>query len=145
MTVIAWDGKTLAADKRMGFGTEFATVTKIRRINGCLVGWAGEAALGKVLIEWFRNGCRPEDFPEGQRNTSRVGALLVIRPSGEIQHYAAEPFPLVVEDNFYALGSGSGFASAALYLGHDARRAVEVACALDMNCGNGIDTLTLEA
>jgi 20S proteasome, alpha and beta subunits len=144
MTAIAWDGKTLAADKRMGFGSEFATVTKIHRIDGCLVGWAGESALGKAMIDWFRNGAKPEAFPATQRDKDRLGSLLVIRSNGEIHHFAAEPFPLVVEDKVYTIGSGSEFASAALYLGHDARRAVEVACALDMNCGNGIDTLELE-
>jgi hypothetical protein len=143
MTCIAWDGKTLAADKRMGFGGEFATVTKIHRFDGMLVGWAGESALGRAMISWFRDGAAPEYFPAVQRDTERLGSLLVIQPTGAIHHYAAEPFPIIVEDATYTIGSGSGFAAAALYLGHDARRAVEVACALDMNCGNGIDTLEL--
>jgi hypothetical protein len=31
-----------------------------------------------------------------------------------------------------------------MYLGFDAVKAVEVACALDNGCGNGIDALTLQ-
>lgn len=143
MTVIAWDGKTLAADKLMGFGTSHATVTKIHRIKGALVGWAGESALGKACIEWVRNGCLPEAFPQGQRDTSRTGSLLVITPCGEIHHYAAEPYPLVIENKTYTVGSGGEYAEAAMFCGKTAREAVEVACALDPGCGNGIDTLEL--
>lgn len=143
MTVIAWDGKTLAADKRMGFGVEFATVTKIVRIRGCLVGWAGGSALGRAMVEWFRNGCNVDSYPAAQRASDTVGVLLVVQHGGLVQHYATEPYPCVIENEYYAVGSGSQFASAAMHLGLDARRAVEVACALDMNCGNGIDTLEL--
>jgi ATP-dependent protease HslVU (ClpYQ) peptidase subunit len=144
MTVIAWDGHTLAADKRMGFGCEFTTVTKIYKVNGELIGWAGESALGRAMIAWYRDGAEPKDFPAAQRDISRVGSLIVIRKNGAIWHFAAEPYPCEVEDKTYTIGSGSAFAAAALYLGRCARGAVEVACALDMNCGNGIDTLELE-
>lgn len=143
MTVIAWDGKTLAADKMMGFGTSHATVTKIHRINGDLVAWSGEAALGKACREWVRAGLIPADFPAGQRDPDRTGSLLVIKRSGAIHHYAAEPYALEVENATYSIGSGGEYADAAMYLGKTAREAVEVACALDPNCGNGIDTLTL--
>jgi len=143
VTVIAWDGKTMAADKRMGFGAEHATVTKITKIRGCLVGFAGGSALGRAMLNWFEKGCIPEDYPVSQRNDDKCGSLLVIHPDGKIVHFSQEPFGIPVEEKFYAVGSGSPFASAAMYLGYDARRAVEVASALDMNCGNGIDMLEL--
>lgn len=144
MTTIAWDGKVLAADKRMGFGTEHATVTKISRLNGCLVGWAGGSALGRAMENWYARGCEIADFPVSQRNDDKCGSLLVIHPDGSILQYSQEPFAIRIEEAFYAIGSGSAFASAAMYLGHDARRAVEVSCALDMNSGNGIDILEFE-
>lgn len=144
MTTIAWDGKSLAADKRMGFGTEFATVTKIARAHGCLIGWAGGSALGKAMFNWFEMGRNPADYPASQRDDAKCGTFIVIGPSGCVSQYSQEPYPIHVEEKFYAIGSGSPFASAAMFLGCDARRAVEVACALDMNSGNGIDTLELE-
>ena len=144
MTVIVWDGKTLAADKRTGFGAEYCTTTKILRIRGHLVGWAGATALGVMVVAWFEAGADPEKFPEKQRGTDG-GSLLVICPDGTVHHYASEPLPMVIDDTYFSIGSGSGMASAALYLGHDARRAVEVASALDLNCGNGIDTLCIES
>lgn len=38
MTCVAWDGHTLAADKRSCYGSMITTVTKIHRIDGVLVG-----------------------------------------------------------------------------------------------------------
>lgn len=143
MTVIAWDGTTLAADKRTSFGTEFTTATKIRRINGSLVGCAGDTALCAAMIAWAERGYVVDEFPNGQKDRATCVSMIVIRPDGALLHYGSEPYPFIVEDKTYTIGSGSPFASAAMHLGCDARRAVEVACALDINCGNGIDTLTL--
>lgn len=141
MTIIAWDGKTMAADKMMGFGSSMATVTKIHKIDGMLFGWAGDAALGRAAQNWVRTGMKVEDFPAGQRTTP--GSMMLIMPDGEIRHYGNEPYPMIIEDKFYAVGSGDEYALATMYLGHDARKAVEVASALNQHCGNGIDTLEL--
>lgn len=141
MTVIAWDGKTLAADKMMGFGTSKVTVTKICRIDGMLFGWAGDAALGRACQHWVHSGMAIDAFPPAQR--TNTGSMLIIMPDGEIRHYGSEPYPMIIEEKFYTVGSGDEYAAAALYLGKSAREAVEVACALDPNCGMGIDTLEL--
>jgi ATP-dependent protease HslVU (ClpYQ) peptidase subunit len=70
--------------------------------------------------------------------------MLVVLPSRKVVCYGQGPYPLEIEDRFTAMGCGRDYALAAMYLGHDARRAVEVACAIDVNCGCGIDTLELE-
>jgi ATP-dependent protease HslVU (ClpYQ) peptidase subunit len=49
-----------------------------------------------------------------------------------------------VEDPFIAFGAGRDYAMAAMHLGCDAHRAVEVACVFDTGCGMGIDTLELD-
>lgn len=141
VTVIAWDGKTLAADKMMGFGSSKSSVTKIFKIGGALVGFAGHSANGQELLEWFRSSRRPSDFPASQRGVDSV-TLLVIESDGKILHYGQSPHPMIIEDAFHAIGSGDEFALAAMYLGRTARDAVEVACALCPTCGNGIDTLS---
>lgn len=141
MTVIAWDGKTLAADKRATLGTLIRTTTKIFRIGDALCASAGDADVGNDMIAWFRNGAKPEDYPASNRGDAWAG-LLVIR-KGEILKYERSPHPISFEDGFFAIGCGRDYALAAMYLGHDARKAVEVAIALDSGCGNGIDTLEL--
>jgi hypothetical protein len=144
MSVIAWDGKTLAADKRAGNGTLYRTVTKIFRVGNCLIGYAGDPAFGEAMRAWIQAGEKIEDFPASQRDKDDWAGTLVIRQSGLIQKYERAPYPITFEDRHHAIGCGRDFALAAMHLGKTAREAVEVAIALDSGCGNGIDTLTFE-
>lgn len=143
MTIIAWDGKTLAADKRACHGTLIRTTTKIFKVNGCLVGYAGDAAFGEELLAWFKDGEQIDKFPIGQRDKDDWAGMLVIRPDGAIQKYERTPHPLTFtdEDGFYVLGSGRDFAIAAMACGKNAIEAVELTCRFDNGCGNGIDWL----
>lgn len=141
MSVIAFDGRTLAADKRACIGTLIRTTTKIFRVGDALCAYAGDAAGGEEMLAWFRAGAKPADFPSGQRTDEWSGLLVVRR--GEILKYERSPHPVRFEDKFFAIGCGRDFALAAMHLGHAARTAVEVAIALDSGCGNGIDTLEL--
>ena len=145
MSVIAWDGKTLAADKRTTYATSIATTTKIERMpDGALVGCAGNASLSMAVRAWFRDGRHPEKFPQAQREASTNVDVLCIEPDGRVHVYQLSPFPVVVEDKWMSFGCGSNYALAAMYLGKTAAEAVAVAIALDSGCGNGIDALTFE-
>ena len=141
MTVIAFDGKTLAADKAATNSGFRATVTKIHRVHGALVALVGDEAALMAGFAWLHGAMNPHDYPEAMKTTDSL--MWVIRKD-EFLRYGAGPYPARVEDRFLATGTGRDYALAAMYLGHDAVRAVEVACALDNACGNGIDTLTLE-
>jgi len=142
MTCIAWDGKTLAADKRGTCAGMRYTVTKIHRLPDGLVAFSGGGAHASELLNWFFGARDPAAYPRCE-DDGGAGALMV-NESGVIFMYSADnPFPERIESAFFARGSGRDYAMAAMYLGCDARRAVEVACAFDVNCGGGIDTLTL--
>lgn len=143
MTCVAWDGKTLAADRRITYGGTIAEITKIFKIYGLLVGGAGEFPFVLAMVEWVRGGRVAEQFPESQRNKDDWQPLIVIELDGTSSLYERTPFPVCYESKFIAIGSGREYARAAMHLGKTAREAVEVACALDVNCGSGIDTLTL--
>lgn len=142
MTIIAWDGKTLAADKAATNCGYLRTVTKIYRVPSGLVGFAGDGSRAFALLQWFRDGCDPAKYPAFQASDDAVGCLH-IGLDGRASGYSHTPFPEFHEDRFDAIGSGRDYALAAMYLGHSAERAVEVAVALDNGCGNGIDTLEL--
>ncbi len=144
MTVIAWDGTTLAADKRACHGSTIYTTDKIYRVGGCLVGYTGTAAFGEQILAWFRGGEIPSEFPAAQRDKDDWAGLLVIRANGVVQKYERTPHPHTFTDTHVSVGSGCDYAKAAMHLGCTAAQAVEVAIALDMTCGNGVDTLTLE-
>lgn len=143
MTVIAWDGKTLAADKRACIGTMISTVTKIQRIGNLLVGGAGDFGYVLAMFDWIKKGRRALSFPDDQRSADNWQLVIVIEVDGTASIYERTPFPVRYEQTFVAIGSGREFARAALYMGATAAEAVSVACALDNGCGNGIDTLEL--
>lgn len=142
MTCIAFDGKTLAADKRSTVCGYPATSTKIHRVPGGMVGFSGCAVHAGELLDWFRKGRDTGSFPK-PRSEDGCGSLF-ITDTGEIHQYNAHsPFFEKIEDKFYARGSGRDYALAAMFLGKTAVEAVSVACALDTSCGNGIDFIEL--
>lgn len=143
MTIICWDGKTLAADKRATYGGMICTVTKIQRAGDVLVGGSGEFPYVLAMIEWVRAGRVAADFPVDQRSKDDWQSILVIERDGTPSLYERTPYPVRYEQPFVAIGSGREYARAAMHLGCSATRAVEVAMALDSSCGNGIDTLEL--
>jgi hypothetical protein len=143
--VIAWDGKTLAADKRMttSWGAH-DTVKKIGRArDGALYGITGEAAIGLRLLAWWQVGAAINDFPP-EAAKENVATLVVVVATGDILQYTTGPHPSLLAQKHCAFGAGRDFAMAAMVCGKSAAEAVCVACELCVNCGNGIDTLTLE-
>lgn len=142
MTCIAWDGKTLSADRASTNCGYRRTVTKIFCVPGGLVGFAGDEGIAMEMLEWFRAGRDPLTFPKSQQCDDPAGVIFISN-DGVSLSYSKTPYPATHIDKFDAIGSGRDYALAAMYLGHDSRRAVEVACALDNGCGNGIDTLPL--
>lgn len=140
MTVIAWDGKTLAADKLANFGGLSRTVTKIRRIGDLLVAASGTTWGAAEAFAWVERGRKPEDFPAVLRDKDDWVPLLVVE-AGRIWLYERGPHRTEVEDRLFAMGNGRDFALAAMYLKADARMAVEVASHFCPDCGLGVDTL----
>jgi 20S proteasome alpha/beta subunit len=146
MTVIAWDGKTLAADKLSTDGTSRRTVTKIHRLsNGAVLGACGDAGQCREMQAWYCNGAKPEELPPKQRDADTAAWLLVIEPGPRILYFQLGPYPILLEDKIFAMGSGREYAMAAMHLGKTAREACEVAIALSPECGQGVDELELEA
>jgi hypothetical protein len=143
MTVIAYDGRTLAADKMGDAGGLRRTPTKIRRFDGGLFGSSGSASRGAEMFEWIVAGADPSTVPAYQLSHDNYEVVMIVRNDGTAWQYACSPHPIRIEDPFHAIGSGRDFAIAAMYLGHDARTAVAVASQFDSGCGMGIDTLEL--
>lgn len=143
ITVIAWDGKTLAADKRATCAGLIRTATKIRRIGPLLVAGSGDFDMVVAAFVWVEGGRKPEEFTAAMRDKDTSADILVIE-EGRVLKYERTPYPMVFEDEHFAMGSGRDYAMAAMYMGGDARTAVLVASALESSCGNGVDTLKIE-
>lgn len=146
MTVIAWDGQTLAADKMATSCGHASTTTKIRRAsNGSLLAASGDADKARELFAWYEGGADPSAFPSNRdANNDPYCSVMVITPEKKIFKIERGPYLIEFEDKVMAMGCGRDYALATMHLGFDAVKAVEVASALDISCGKGIDMLTFE-
>ena len=142
MTVICWDGKTLAADRMGDAGGLRRTTTKIFRFDGGLFGSAGRGSRAAEMFAWIKDGSDPQRVPPFQL-TDEYQDVMVVRNDRTVWIYGQSAYPFRMEDPFHAIGSGRDFAMAAMLLGHDARTAVEVASQFCSGCGMGVDTLEL--
>lgn len=141
MTVIAWDGRTLAADKMACCGDTATTCTKIRRVDDKVFAWCGGLGEGLALVEWYLAGADKDKYPAFQK-TDDWSRLIVASDSGVV-FYEKVPEPQPCEDAYGAWGSGREVALGALAMGADARRAVEVASKHVHSCGLGVDAFEL--
>jgi hypothetical protein len=144
MTVIAWDGHVLAADRQVSNGdTRCAPITKILRVDDTLYASCGPLHDAMAIRDWLISG-RTAPFPT-IGDVSRTPTVLTINRATGIREYIASPNPLTYPlDTRLALGSGEAIAYAVMAMGHSAREAVEAACRVNIWCGSGIDLLPLD-
>lgn len=144
MTIIAWDGKTLAADRLLSGGNTKNHTVKIAKVQGHLIGAAGRGIACAAFVNWFKEGAEPEKFPLHEFGAEEPECnAMVITPQGGLLVFENSPVPMHFLDTQYAIGSGAGYARAAMHLGKSAAEACAVAIELDPNCGGPVDTLTL--
>ena len=143
MSCIAWDGKTLAADKRAVSCGLILTVTKIKRIGNLLVGISGNTAGMVEAFRWIEMGCPYDKYSDILKDKDD-GPIIMVIDAGRIIMYGNSPLPTEYEDKIFAIGSGRDYALAAMHLGKTAKEAVEVACVFENGCGNGVDTLEVD-
>ena len=138
MSIVAWDGKILAADKLVVSGELRSSGTKIVRLEtGEILAWTGECGGGMALVHWFKHGRLKEDWPEMQKTPDWT--RLIVADESIAYFYEREPFPQIVADPFMAWGNGRDYAIGAMAMGADAKQAVEVANRFCISCGGGVD------
>lgn len=141
MTTIAWDGKTLAGDRRITSGTVTYSTTKIRRTqDGRLIGATGDFGVCSEMLDWLEKGGKRPNC----QDSDRWASALEVMPDGSCWMHNRDS-RWRVEDPFVAVGSGRDYAMAVMALGHDSAKAIEIATRFDPGTGNGTDTLELEA
>lgn len=141
MTVIATDGRTIAADTLMCYSNERATarVQKLVRLDRHIFAITGSPILN-ALVDWYFGGARPKNKPD----VLDEWTLLVIDPEGRMSLYShAKPYPGPVKAPF-AMGSGGEYALGAMYAGAPPVEAVEIACKLSVHCGGEITVFDIE-
>lgn len=140
MSVITYRDHVMSADTRAysGSHTPIGSKNKIHKLaNGGLLGVvSNHPGVGEALRDWFNEGADINNPPCGM---SLVFDALYVDPDGDVYFfydslYASGP----ITANYYAVGTGGEYALGAMANGADAVTAAQVACALDVMCGQPV-------
>lgn len=145
MTVIAWRGNTIAADRMQCHGDTQAQIEKIHKEpGGVIFAIAGGASAGRLLMDWYREGADPSKWPKCQEHPELWASLIVWEPNTPYPFYYQQfPSKLYTRPNdYFVWGSGREVAIGALYHGATAIEAVEAANHHCAGCGFGVDSFT---
>ena len=143
MTTVAWDGTSIAADRRIVGEGIAGTAGKLFRLkNGCVLAGAGYLDQVLEVAAWINAGCKEDKKPKFPEDLAEGSSLLLVDPKGRA-YFLTWPYlrRLQVNEKFVAVGSGAHFAMGAMAMGADARRAVVIAARFDPNTGGGVNVL----
>ena len=134
MTTVACDRdlEEMAADSRLTDGDTNANARKLWKVNGHLIGVAGDYPAAVAFVNWYKSKTKP-NVPD-MKNLN----VMVLTPTGKILHYDHSLHPYEVTDNFSAIGSGAQAALGAMHAGARPRDAVRIASKIDRNTGGRI-------
>ena len=135
LSIVAWDGKSIACDSMSISGEYKQETEKMRTLkDGTILAWTGPYENGLGLIDWWNAGAVQDEWPVFQ---SKDGdwARLIVAKGNEVVEYEQLPYPQPVTTPYAAWGSGRDFAIGALAMGATAKEAVEVACKHCLSCG----------
>lgn len=145
MSVIAWDGKTLAADRQCtNNGLKYEAIKIWQLETGEVVAVCGHMDSGLAMKHWFITGADPQQWPKVQEDNDRWSRLIVLRPNGELYQYERCPYPERIIASRLAWGAGADYAMGAMAMGADARRAVEITNEHSEGCGFGVDAYDVQ-
>ena len=142
MTVIAIGEDEIAADGLMCFSQERQRTNfkKIIVLNGTIYMLTGKSAIFQHLIEWHRVGAQASDVPPMDKDEN--WNLMIMDECG-LNHYSnRSPYPEPLEVPT-AFGCGCEYALGAMKAGASPRRAVEIACELNVFCGGEIQVVNI--
>jgi hypothetical protein len=145
MSVIVWDGKTLAADMQVSYGSTACKISKIRKLkDGTILATTGSECSGALMMQWYETGADFSKYPVCQSDKDDWSRLVVVLPDGQVSCYEKYPVRIGVIQIPMAWGSGQDFALGALAMGADARKAVGIACQYSTDCGFGVEAFDID-
>lgn len=149
MSVIAFDGKMIAADTMSNNGIIRTKTQKLFFFEkpgfNYYVFVCGDLANGLLMIDWFKKKFIVESdfqFPNIDRNSNH--ATMVVLSVDEnnnknVLEYSGTHIPIVIQEPIWAYGDGGELALGAMAAGANAKQAVEIACKYSITCGFPID------
>lgn len=116
----------LACDSRVHDTVQKWSEAKVFRIRGSLYASAGEAGDGENFLAWIRKGKRG-----AKPKVDESFDALALTPKGLFQYDALLVATRRTEP--VGIGTGGGYAKAAMMAGADMETAVEIACTIDVD------------
>ena len=146
MTVVVWDGKTLATDRMANDGSHKWESSKAwyASINQKPVIISGVGLLQHIVFlrEWLKKGGKVEDYPRHILSQHHSPQLVLVKSDG-LWVYEGVPVPVSRGFEPCAFGEGKDFAYGALAMGADAEKAVTIANEYSLQCGKGVELFNL--
>lgn len=142
MSVIAWDGKWLVADRQAcDSGMRIATEKIAFRKDAIIAGSGYESSL-LMFMRWYDEGADPAKWPECQKGDHWTKAV-VMRKGEPLLYYERESVAIEItrDTEYMAWGSGADYAMGAMAMGADAMQAVRIACKHCFECGHGLTAM----
>lgn len=133
MTTIACNSTTMSADTQFTAGNISYGGHKIFKGKGYIVAFSGEQQVGIEFVAWLAGGDKPE------RASEEFEALL-LNSEGQIYYYESRYIPILIEEAYMAIGSGSQIALGALLCGRNPKQAVQLACIRDVFSSGPVET-----
>lgn len=148
MTVVAWDGRFLVADKQATCEGHKYQVSKLFRVKTGMVAAITGAYDGLEACIKFLNNEGP--YPYTDIDKSGWGRLIVV-DNGKLYWYETTEHKCRMESAYIAFGNGRDFALMGMHLGFGAEASVRQTCKINNTCGFGMtiydsisDTITEE-
>lgn len=132
---MAADRKATDASASMRYSTR-----KLRVVGSSIVGCGGDSTSIAVFIRWLEAGGKHDDKPKLAKD-AQLSALVLNANGLFIFDHDCEPDQ--IEQDFYAIGTGAQAGMAAMYLGADPKKAVQIAARVDVMTEGPFDVLTL--
>lgn len=138
MTTLAYRDGELATDSRVTAGDMIVSDRrkKVHRLrDGSIVAWSGSVQQAELLLRAMRKKTAAPRLTEI--------AALHLRADGSLWEYEGEAW-VKQDPGYYATGSGSAYAFAAMDAGASAKEAVRIAIKRDAGSGGRVQSLKLK-
>lgn len=147
MTTIAVKDGVMACDSMLGISSDgggdraYYNCEKIYEIEGELIGGAGDSVGVLIWYDWYMGGCKHKKLAKKMWECDFD--ILILHKSGLIQASDASGTFEDVREPFYAIGSGTKCALAAMHCGKTAPEAVGISKLIDPHTGGPVQEFTL--
>lgn len=141
MSVVAVRDGVVASDSQCMESGRPMFHKKLHRKNGVIIGYVGQMLSGHQFLDWFLAGADRAKLPtflQYRGNDDSPSFTALVLDGTGLAEWNEYFVPFEIVERFYAIGSGAPAAIAAMHMGADAEKAVEIACEMFADCGGEV-------